>query len=121
MYRKKIVLHRIDGPALVHDPKKEYNNFTQKEWWINGERHRLNKPAYSFHHYSKNYEINIWYRKGKLYRLDGPAFESYDKMFTDYFINDKKLNKKEVEGWINNNNINLKTKEHQALFMLRFG
>ena len=32
----------------------------------------------------------------------------------------KKLNTKEVETWINNN-IDLKIKKHQALFMLKFG
>ena len=63
----------------------------RKEWWINGKRHRLDGPAYI------NNGYNIW------------------------FVNSKKLNKKEVETWIKLNHINLKTKQHQALFILRFG
>jgi len=56
----------------------------------------------------------------KLHRLDGPAIVWYDGD-KDWYINGKKLNTKKVEAWIKNNNINLKTKAHQALFMLRFG
>jgi len=126
------LLHREDGPAIIWpggsenwylDGKKHrlggpaiswYSG--EKEWWVNGKRHRLDGPAIIWKTGDKE-----WFVNGKKHRLDGPAIESYDKMFIDYFINDKKLNKKEVEAWVNNNNINLKIKQHQALFMLRFG
>ena len=55
-----------------------------------------------------------------LHRLDGPAV-IWPNGSKEYWINNKELNRKEVESWIKDNNINLKTKEHQALFMLKFG
>jgi len=55
-----------------------------------------------------------------LHRLDGPAV-IYSKKRKEYWINDKELDTQDVEDWIKENNINLKTKAHQALFMLMFG
>jgi len=61
-----------------------------------------------------------WWVNGNLHRIDGPAIEFNDGD-KDWYINGKKLNIKKVEAWIKNNNINLKTKAHQVLFMLMFG
>jgi len=100
--------HRENGPAV------EQSNGT-KEWWVNGKRHRLDSPAIERPNGSKE-----WYVNGRGHKLDGPAviWSNGDK---EWWVNGKKLNKNKVEKWIKNNNINLKTKKHQALFMLRFG
>ena len=101
-------LHKEDGPAVV-----DIEGF--KEWWINGVRHRLNGPAIIHKNGTKE-----WFINGKKHRLDGPAVE-YKDGYKYWYINGKMLNTNEVEPWIKNNNINLKTKQHQALFMLKFG
>jgi len=100
-------LHREDGPAII------WNNGS-KEWYINGVRHRTNGPAVIVPGYYKE-----WYVNSKLHRLDGPAVEWSDGE-REYWINGKVIETLEVESWIKSNNINLKTKQHQALFMLRF-
>jgi len=100
--------HREDGPAV------EQSNGT-KEWWVNGKRHRLDSPAIERPNGSKE-----WYVNGKKHRLDGPADE-WKNGFKRWYINGKKLNTNKVEKWIKNNNINLKTKQHQVLFMVMFG
>ena len=55
--------HRLDGPAI------EYFN-GDKLWYQNGHLHRLNGPAKK---YVSGYKE--WYQNGKLHRLDGPAQE----------------------------------------------
>jgi len=127
-------LHRLNGPALIVHSSSRKN---RKEWLVNGKRHRLNGPA------SEWYEAREWWVNDKRHRLDGPAIvcKDGDKEWwvngnlhridgpavelkggrKEWYVNGEKLNKKEVETWIKNNNINLKTKEHQVLFMLRFG
>ena len=100
--------HRLDGPAIT-------DCFGKKEWYINGRKHRLDGPAIIDLFGDKK-----WWVNGKLHRLDGPAIEYFDGR-KEWYVNDKKLNTKKVETWIKSNNINLKTKQHQVLFMVMFG
>jgi len=79
-----------------------------------GELHRLAGPAAIYQNGTKE-----WRQNGKLHRIDGAAVEFNDGE-KEYYINGKRLDEEEVENWIEENNINLKTKEHQVLFMLRF-
>jgi len=106
-------LHRENGPAYIKVDK--YDEIGVSYWYINGKNHRENGPAIIWSDGDEE-----WYKFGKRHRLDGPAIE-WKNLPKEYWINGKMLNIKEVESWINNNNINLKTKQHQALFMLRFG
>jgi len=101
-------LHRLDGPAMT------YPNGI-KEWWLDGKRHRLGGPAIIYPS-----GIKKWYKEGKLHRLDGAAVIWFDEE-EEWWINDKELDTQDVEDWIKNNNINLKTKAHQVLFMVMFG
>ena len=55
--------HRIDGPAI------EYAN-GHKEWWLNGQQHRIDGPAIECASGDK-----AWYLNGKQHRIDGPAVE----------------------------------------------
>jgi len=123
-------LHREDGPAYI--------SVDFKSWWKNGKRHREDGPACTDNRigfigrYINGVKHRIggpaikylngtkeWCINGKLHRLDGPAvIKKYGHK--EYWINGKKLNKKEVETWIKNNNINLRTKQHQTLFMVKF-
>ena len=101
-------LHRLNGPAIEWISGR-------KEWYENGERHRLDGPAII-----KRNGHEQWWINGKRHRIDGPAIE-WKNGFKRWYINDKRLDTNEVESWIKSNNINLKTKQHQALFMVRFG
>jgi len=101
-------LHREDGPAVIWDNG-------DKEWYKEGKLHRVKGPAIKRKNYSKE-----WYVNGKRHRLDGPAY-IMNNGYTIWYVNGEKLSAKEVKTWIIQNNINLKTKEHQTLFMLRFG
>ena len=101
-------LHRLNGPALIW-------NGGDKVWYKNGEIHREDGPAVIESNGDKE-----WWVNDKQHRLDGPAVTWKDG-FKIWYINDKELNKDEVENWIRNNNINLKTKKGQSLFMLKFG
>lgn len=40
----------------------------------------------------------LWFKKGELYRLNGPAIEYYDGI-KDYYINGKRLSKKEFDKY----------------------
>jgi hypothetical protein len=56
-------LHRTDGPAYEHPNES-------KEWWLNGRLHRTDGPAIEYSNGTKH-----WYLNGKLHREDGPALE----------------------------------------------
>ena len=60
---KNAELHRVNGPAI------EWNN-GNKEWWIDGKRHRIDGPAIYF----KGHEE--WWQTGNLHRVDGPAVKA---------------------------------------------
>jgi hypothetical protein len=54
--------HREDGPAI------ERNG--EKEWYLNGKRHRVDGPAIED---PDGYKA--WFVDGKYHRIDGPAIE----------------------------------------------
>ena len=60
---KMTVLHRSDGPAIMHESG-------YKCWYLNGELHREDGPAIEGAH-----GYNYWFQYGKLHRSDGPAVE----------------------------------------------
>jgi hypothetical protein len=53
----------LDGPAVIWADGSQ-------EWWINGNRHRLNEPAVVNADGSRR-----WYLNGSLHRIGGPAVE----------------------------------------------
>ena len=75
--------HRLDGPAV-----ERANG--DKVWYINGKRHRLDGPAVEYANGDK-----LWYKDGKRHRLDGPAVE-YASGDSHWFLNDQILSPKEV-------------------------
>jgi hypothetical protein len=56
-------LHRLDGPACEFSDGSKF-------WYQNGKRHRLDGPAIEWPDGSK-----YWFQNGKRHRLDGPAIE----------------------------------------------
>ena len=61
-----------------------------KEWWQNGQLHRLDGPAIERADGTKEWRLN-----GQLHRLDGPAIELADGN-KSWWINGKQLSKFEV-------------------------
>ena len=100
-------VHRLDGPAI------EDENGT-KQWWVDGERHRLDGPAIEY-----IYGIKGWYVEGNRHRLDGPALE-FSSGTKQWWVDGKQIPTKEVETWLEENNIDLTTEEGQMAFKLRW-
>jgi len=103
----KDYLHRLDGPAV------EWSDGT-KEWWVDGKRHRLDGPAIEDSDGTK-----VWYVHGERHRLDGPAAEFADGS-NHWYVDGNELPIEEVEIWLEENKIDLKTEEGQMAFKLRW-
>jgi hypothetical protein len=73
-------LHRVDGPAWEEPDGSKW-------WYRNGKYHRLENPACELADGSK-----YWYQHGKLHRLDGPACESTSGS-KEWWVNGKKITK----------------------------
>ena len=52
-----------------------------KEWYINGKRHREDGPAIEFYDGEK-----LWYKNGLIHREDGPATE-YTDGYKEWYLN----------------------------------
>ena len=103
---------------MEEQPKSYINEYGEKIWYMPSKGkdhyHRLDGPAIEYKSGSKH-----WYIGGKLHRIDGPAVEDADG--TKYwFIDGKQIPTKEVETWLEENNIDLTTEEGQMAFKLRW-
>ena len=79
--KEHTILHREDGPA------RDYFN-GDKEWWVNGNRHRIGGPA------SEYKDCKRWFKNDKLHRIDGPAIE-YSDGSKYWYLNDKEYSEEE--------------------------
>ena len=61
-----------------------------KEYWLNGLKHKIDKPAIVFH----DDKSEFWYVYGKLHRIGGPAItlSSFHKS-EQYYIDGKRVTK----------------------------
>jgi hypothetical protein len=59
-------LHRVDGPAV------EYTDGS-RHWYLNGELHRVDGPAVEYANGDR-----CWYLNNRQHRIDGPAVEFAD-------------------------------------------
>ena len=67
-------LHCEDGPAYEHPDGT-------KQWWLNGKRHREDGPAFEESDGTKQ-----WFLNDKPHREDGPAIEWYNGI-KQWFLN----------------------------------
>ena len=82
-----------------------------------GKLHRTGGPAFILN----DAKQEGWYYDGKISRLSGPAIYNIEDGDDGYwYINGILLDTKEVEEWIAENKINLKTKIGQMAFKLRW-
>lgn len=93
--------HREDGPAF------EDSNGS-KQWYINGERHREDGPAVE--HSSGRKE---WYLNGLRHRENGPAVE-YPDGDKFWWINNEQLTEEEFNQWKVKNDLKEKL-EHNLI------
>ncbi len=99
--------HREDGPAVERADGSW-------EWWLKGTFHCESGPAIK----SVN-GILEWHVNGKLHRKDGPAVQ-WPGGYTEWWIDGKQLVTKEIEDWLEENDVDLSTDEGQTAFILRW-
>lgn len=99
--------HRVDGPAC------EYGDGS-KQWFIDEKRHRIDGPAVEYADGLKH-----WYVDGKRHRLDGPACE-WANGTKEWYVDGNQRNTEEIEEWLEENKIDLKTETGQMAFKLRW-
>jgi hypothetical protein len=58
---------------MSEQPKMKVHPNGSKDWWLNGEPHRTDGPAYEGADGSK-----AWFLNGNRHRTDGPAWEGAD-------------------------------------------
>ena len=103
----------------MNEQSKSYiDEYGAKIWYLPSKGkdhvHRLDGPAIEDENGTKQ-----WWVDGERHRLDGTAFEGADG--TKYwYVDDKLLPTKEVETWLEENNIDLTTEEGQMAFKLRW-
>ena len=68
----------------------EYTN-SDKVWYLDGERHRVDGPAVEYANCTK-----YWYLNDKLHRINGPACEWTDG-YKLYYINGERVTKEAQE------------------------
>src|ERR1039458_1340274 len=62
------ILHRLDGPAVIRGNGLFSEPDGDKEWWVEGKRHRTGGPAVEYENGD-----NEWYLNGKRHRVGRPA------------------------------------------------
>ena len=92
------------------------HNSGMREWFLNHQLHRDNDlPAVEYKDGGKE-----WWVNGQRHRIGKPAVKDADGL-QEWWVDDKLLSKEEVENWLKENKINLKSKEGQMAFKLRWG
>ena len=103
---------------MEEHPKSYINEDGGKVWYLPSKGkdhiHRLDGPAVEWEDGSK-----AWWVDNKIHRLDGPAVE-FEEGSTHWWLNGKHLPTKEVETWLEENNIDLTTEAGQMAFKLRW-
>ena len=104
---------------MEEQPKKYTTPHGDKTWYLpskgGGHYHRLDGPAVEF----LSNGLKQWYVDGRRHRIDGPAVEREDGS-NRWYIDGKHLPKEEVEEWLEENDVDLKTESGQMAFKLRW-
>ena len=103
---------------MEEQPKSYIDEHGSKIWYLPSKGkdyyHRLDGPAVEWKDGSK-----VWFVDDKLHRLDGPAVEDADGI-KYWFVDGKRLPTEEVEEWLEENDVDLKTESGQMAFKLRW-
>ncbi|HUS50961.1 MAG TPA: hypothetical protein VMZ91_12410 [Candidatus Paceibacterota bacterium] len=68
----------------------EIDEFGNKYWCLNGQRHREDGPAVEWVNGDK-----FWYLNGECHRIDGPAIE-YSNGDKSWYLNGKKVKEEDI-------------------------
>jgi hypothetical protein len=111
---QKGVLHRTDGPALIHSDGGQ-------EWYHHGDLHRTDGPALihsdggqAWYHHGDLHRTDgpalirsdgtqAWYHHGQLHRTDGPAVIHSDGG-QRWYVSHKNITR-EVRTWMSNRGV----------------
>jgi len=103
--------HRVDGPAFIHVDGSQI-------WFINGKLHRVDGPAIIR---ANGYQA--WYLNGKLHRENGPAI-IFANDRQEWFLNGNEISDAEIKEWQDQFNIPINyenwNQKHKMLFKLQF-
>ena len=61
-------IHNIKRKSLIHPVE---------EWWLDGNRHRTDGPAYRTWYENGELECEEWWLDGNRHRTDGPAYQRW--------------------------------------------
>lgn len=124
---KDRIRHRNDGPAWIQYYDAELTIPRIERWYINGQLHRENAPAYFRYYKSGKLAAEEWFINGSLYRTTGPSSilfnedGSYAKIRWAILPGSSDWITEEVEQWLDENNLKWPfDKETEVLFKLRF-
>jgi hypothetical protein len=87
-------LHRVGGPTIIH---KVNNHYNQEEWWIDGRKHRVDGPAV-ITRCSNGSWLHEWWIDGRKHRVDGPAVIKFE-IKRENHKNKNKVKKIKTEEW----------------------
>ena len=76
---------------MIEYTVKVYPNGT-KEWYLNGQRHREDGPAFE-----DDNGYKFWFLNGQFHREDGPAVE-YANGSKEWYLNDDRLTEQEFNN-----------------------
>ena len=103
---------------MKEQPKSYISKDGHKIWYLPSKGkthyHRVDGPALEYKHGSKE-----WWVNDKLHRIDGPAIEYRDGSKW-WYVDGKHISPEEVEAWLEENDVDLKTEEGQMAFKLRW-
>ena len=75
---------------MKEQPECKVDDWGDKQWLLNGKRHREDGPAIEFADGSKS-----WYLHGHHHREDGPAYEGIDGT-KEWFLHDEKVHPEQI-------------------------
>jgi len=79
----------------------ENGKISYEEYFLNGERHRTDGPAYISYHKNGQISYEAYFLNGKRHRTDGPAYIGYHEngqVYSEaYWINDDIATKEQIE------------------------
>jgi antitoxin component YwqK of YwqJK toxin-antitoxin module len=90
----------LNGEKVKEIKYYENGNKYYEIYYLNGERHRENGPAYQGWYENGNKWYECYYLNGKYHRENGPAYQSWyengNKRYEEYYLNNKEVSKEEV-------------------------
>ena len=69
--------HKKGTQMPIHNIKRKSLIHPVEEWWLDGNRHRTDGPAYRTWYENGELECEEWWLDGNRHRTDGPAYRPW--------------------------------------------